>query len=78
MRNAVHDQLELALNHADNLLVRMLMFGKPRARIDGDPGMRDAIAVNEARPKTRKNLTDRQAIDVNERHRPTLHQHYLE
>ena len=45
----VHHQFELAGNHADNLFVRMLMFGERRARINFDPGMRHAIAVNEAR-----------------------------
>src|SRR5262245_16625060 len=40
--NAVHNELQRAFEHADDLFVWMLMVGKRRAGIDVDPRVRDA------------------------------------
>ena len=75
--HALDDELELAGNHADNLFVRMMMLGKHRSSIDVDPRMRNASGVNQPRAQPRKNLPHRHSIDLNQRHRPTLHHRYL-
>lgn len=68
MSHTVDDQLELAGENADDLLVRVRMFRKRRPRIDLDPGMRDTIRVNQARPQSRKNLADGDLFELHEWH----------
>jgi hypothetical protein len=59
MRNAFDDELELAGEHADDLLVRMLMLGKRGAGIDIYPRVRHAIGMNETGPEAWKDFADR-------------------
>ena len=51
MRDALHHQLQFALEHADDLLVRMLVLGKRGTLVDTHPRMRHAFAMNQAGTK---------------------------
>jgi len=57
---ALHHQFQLSFDHADNLLVRMLMLRERRAGVDLDPGVCLAISVNETGAQAREELADRQ------------------
>ncbi len=70
MRLAFDDEFQLAGQHVDDLFVGMLMLGERRARIDVHPRVRHAIGVHQAGAKTGKNLTNRKASKLNERHAP--------
>ena len=64
----VNHQVELAAQHADDLFMRVLMFGKCRAGIDLYPGMSDTVGMNQPRAETRKNLSHRHLLELNEWH----------
>lgn len=68
MSYAVHLQLELARDDADDLLVRVGVFGEGRAGIDLNPRMRDPVRVNQAGAKARKNFPDGQLIEFHDWH----------
>ena len=59
MHHAFDDQLELAVNQTDNLLVRVIMFREGRTGVDVYPRVRHAVAVNEAGPQARKDFAHR-------------------
>ena len=71
---ALDGQFELALDHADNLLVRMLMFGKRRTGIDLYPRMGLLVGMNEAGAEAREDLANRKRADGDERHPDRLPQ----
>ena len=68
MSHTVDNQLQLAGDDADDLLVRMGVFRKRRTRIDLDPRMRDAIRMDQAGPQAWKNLTDGDLFELHEWH----------
>lgn len=74
MRLPFHDQFELAGKDVHDLLVGMLVLRKRRAGIDVDPRVRHAIRVHEPGAQARKNLTNLQSIEMNQRHPNTVPQ----
>ena len=68
MRDSVNDEVQFAAQHADDLFMRMLMFGKPCTGIDIYPRMGDSIGMNQPRAETRKQFFHRHLIELNEWH----------
>ena len=65
---AVDDQFELAVYHGDDLLVRMVMLGKARARAQLHPRVRHLLRVNQPGSKSWEDLPHGQSVEGNQWH----------
>lgn len=72
--DAIHVQLEFASEHADDLLVGMVVFRERGARIDVDPRMRDAIGMNQTGAEAREYFANGNLIELNEWHPTSVYQ----
>ena len=68
MRDTLNDEVQFAAQHADDLFMRMLMFGKPCAGVDVYPRMGNSIGMNQPRAEAGKQFSHRHLIELNEWH----------